>query len=210
MATRLLRYVSIGLAASLAGIAWADAIYMHSAQDGSISFHSLPTVPRYAAYSDRERMDRRRRSRLPGSGESCNDTLCDKSRLDRLINDVAHVYGIDSALLHAIVTVESRYNPIARGPGGAAGLMQLMPDTAKRYGVENVFDPEQNLRGGAKYLSELLERFGNDIRLAIAAYQAGELNVSRYRNSIPPFRTTIQYVSKVLDHYHKFRAGAGH
>jgi soluble lytic murein transglycosylase-like protein len=88
--------------------------------------------------------------------------------------------------------------------------MQLMPGTAKRYGVENVFDPEQNLRGGAKYLRDLLEKFGSDARLAIAAYQAGELNVIRYQNSIPPFRTTIEYVSKVLDYYHKFRAAAGH
>lgn len=208
MATKLLRYVSIGLAAAMVGIAWGDTIYLHSAQDGSISFRSMPTVPRYSAYSHPGRADRPR-SRSSESNESCTGPNCDKLHLDSLINDVAHVYGIDSALLQAVVTVESRYNPSARGPGGAAGLMQLMPETAKRYGVENVFDPEQNLRGGARYLRDLLEKFGSDIRLAIAAYQAGEMAVSRYQNSIPPFRTTIEYVSRVLDHYHKFRSTAG-
>lgn len=210
MATRILRYVSIGLAGTLVGIAWADTIYMQSAQDGSMVFRSMPTAPRYAASTNQDRVDRRRRTRIPESDDSCNGTLCDKSQLYTLINDIAHVYGIDSALLHAVVTVESRYNPSARGPNGAAGLMQLMPGTAKRYGVENVYDPEQNLRGGAKYLRDLLEKFGSDVRLAIAAYQAGEMTVSRYQNSIPPFRTTMEYVSKVLDYYHQFRAAAGH
>jgi len=210
MTTRLLRYVSIGLAASLVGFAWAETVYMQSAPDGSLSIHSMPTAPRYASYTNPDRADRRRRSRLPESNDSCHGILCDKSQLDALINDIAHIYGIESALLHAVVTVESRYNPSARGPNGAAGLMQLMPGTAKRYGVENVYDPEQNLRGGALYLRDLLEKFGSDVRLAIAAYQVGELTVSRYQNSIPPFRTTIEYVSKVLDYYHKFRAAAGH
>lgn len=209
MATRILRYVSIGLATTLVGFASADTIYMHTAHDGSISFKSMPTVPRYAAYNDADSADRRRRTRSLLPNRSCDGTLCDKSRLDSLINDIAQVYGIDSALLHAIVTVESRYNPSALGPGGAAGLMQLMPGTAKRYGVENVFDPEQNLHGGAKYLRDLLGKFGADIRLVIAAYQAGELNVIRHQNDIPPFATTVAYVAKVLSYYHQFRAAAG-
>lgn len=210
MATRLLRYVSIGLAAPLVGFAWADTIYMHTTQDGSIYFGSQPTAPRFAANTGSDHAPPRHRPRLTESPNSCNGALCDKSRLDGLINEIAHVYGLESALLHAVVSVESRYNPSARGPGGAAGLMQLMPGTAKRYGVENVFDPEQNLHGGAKYLRDLMEKFGSDIRLAIAAYQAGELTVSRYQNSIPPFRTTMDYVAKVLNYYHKFRASAGH
>lgn len=210
MTTRHLRYVSIGITATVAGFAWADTIYMQSASDGAISFHSFPATPRFGSYSNSDRLDRRRRQREKESGDPCSGILCDKSRFDQLINDVAQGYGIDSALLHAVITVESSYNPSARGPNGAAGLMQLMPGTAKRYGVVNAYDPEQNLRGGAKYLRDLLEMFGSDIRLAIAAYQAGENTVSRYQNTIPPFRATVEYVAKVLDYYHKFRAAAAH
>lgn len=212
MATRRmrLRYVSVGLTAAVAGVAWADTLYMHSTSDGSVYFASLPMVPRYAAYSSPERRDRRRRPRQVSSGHSCSAGPCDKSRFDRLISDIADGYGIESALLHAVIAVESSYNPNALSPSGAAGLMQLMPGTAKRYGVDNALDPEQNLRGGARYLRDLLQMFGSDISLAIAAYHAGEMSVARNQNRIPPFGATMDYVLKVLDYYQKFRSTVTH
>lgn len=133
-------------------------------------------------------------------------TLYSKDNLDRLIAEVAQGYGVESALMHAIVTVESRYNPRAQGPDGAAGLMQLMPGTAKLWGVKDVFDPEENLRGGARHLRYLLDKFENNLQLVIAAYHAGELAVIRAKNSVPPFRKNLEYVSLVLSHYHKYRA----
>lgn len=210
MATSVLRYVAIGSLSVSFGVALADSIYLRPAWDDTVSVGSLPTMQRYDAYAKSNAVTRHQGDVAFPVGEGiCRGATCDKAHFDSLINDVAQAYGVDSALLHAVVTVESRYNPSARGPNGAAGLMQLMPGTARRYGVTNVFDPEQNLRGGARYLRDLLEKFGSDVSLAVAAYQAGELNVLRYKNSVPPFRTTMDYVSKVLGYYNRFRAAAG-
>jgi len=115
--------------------------------------------------------------------------------------------NVDAALIHAVIFVESQYNPAARSRAGALGLMQLMPDTAKRYGVKNVLDPEQNIRAGAAYLRDLLALFGNDLNLVLAAYNAGEEAVAKYGNRIPPYRETAAYVPRVLSQYRKLRAG---
>lgn len=208
MPMRRLRPWLLGIAAATPGFAaQADSIYMLSRADGSIYFGRQAGSPRYAERA------RAVAKRLPvGSGlygfarHGCSDSGCDASRFDQLIDEVATGYGLESALLHAVVAVESRYDPRALSPMGAAGLMQLMPGTARRYGVEDVLDPEQNLRGGARYLRDLLARFGSDIRLALAAYHVGEGNVIRYRNSVPPFQATIDYVFKVVEHYQHFKA----
>ena len=126
-------------------------------------------------------------------------------RFTELIDQVAAQYGIEAALLHAVITVESGYNPAARSRRGAAGLMQLMPDTAKRFGVSNVFDPAENVRGGAQYLVELLKLFNNDLRLALAAYNAGEKAVIKYRKRIPPYPETVAYVPRIVDYYQRYR-----
>ena len=122
-----------------------------------------------------------------------------------LIAQVAQEQQIEPALLHAVVTVESAYNPGARSPKGATGLMQLMPDTAKRYGVTDRTDPLQNLRGGARYLRDLMALFDNNLRLVIAAYNAGEGAVMRSGNAIPPYAETRAYVPRVLRHYEGYR-----
>ena len=109
---------------------------------------------------------------------------------------VAQEEGIDPALLSSVVMAESGGNPMAKSPKGASGLMQLMPATAQELGVTDVFDPEQNLRGGAKYLRQQLERFG-DPSLALAAYNAGPANVDKYQG-IPPFEETQNYIAKIL------------
>jgi len=113
--------------------------------------------------------------------------------------------SVDPALIHAVISVESGYNPSARSSAGAVGLMQLMPGTAKRYGVKNRLDPAQNIYGGARYLRDLKILFGDNLQLVLAAYNAGEVAVMKYGRRIPPFRETVAYVPKVLGTYRKFR-----
>lgn len=120
-----------------------------------------------------------------------------------MINAAASKYGLDSALLHAVIRAESGYNPVAVSPKGAVGLMQLMPGTAARYGVGNRHDPGANIEGGARYLSDLISLFGSNLTLAVAAYNAGENAVIRHGNKIPPYPETQQYVTRVLGHYHR-------
>jgi soluble lytic murein transglycosylase-like protein len=105
---------------------------------------------------------------------------------------------VDARLLHAVIAVESGYNPQAISAKGAIGLMQLMPDTAKRYGISDARDPSQNLQAGARYLRDLLKLFNNDISLTLAAYNAGENAVLRNGSRIPAYRETVAYVPKVL------------
>lgn len=114
--------------------------------------------------------------------------------------------GVESALLHAVIMTESNYNPKAISPKGATGLMQLMPFTARRFGVYNINDPGQNIQGGARYLAYLLGIFNNDFKLAIAAYNAGENAVIRHGNQVPPYRETVNYVSKVMGIYKRLRS----
>jgi soluble lytic murein transglycosylase-like protein len=122
-----------------------------------------------------------------------------------VVKHAAERYGIEAALLHAVIAVESAYNARARSSRGAAGLMQLMPETARRYGVADVYDPAENVRAGALYLRDLLKLFGNDLRLALAAYNAGEAAVIKYGNRIPPYRETAAYVPLVVGNYQKNR-----
>jgi len=123
-----------------------------------------------------------------------------------LIQDVATSTRLDPALLHAVIETESAYNPNAVSPKGAVGLMQLMPATAKRFGVTDRSDAASNVYGGATYLRHLLELFDNDLKLALASYNAGENAVKRYNNQIPPYRETRNYVKKVMRLYRAYQA----
>lgn len=116
----------------------------------------------------------------------------------------AQAHQLDPRLLHAVIETESGYNPRAVSPKGAVGLMQLMPATAKRFGVDDAFDIKQNIRAGARYLAELIKRF-SDVRLALAAYNAGEGAVERHGRRIPPYAETQNYVPKVLRRYESLR-----
>jgi soluble lytic murein transglycosylase-like protein len=108
---------------------------------------------------------------------------------------------VDPKLILAVMATESAYNPGARSPKGAQGLMQLLPKTASRYGVSNAYDPWQSILGGARHLADLLQTYDQDVTLALAAYNAGEQAVERYGRRIPPYRETIAYVPRVLAHY---------
>lgn len=119
-----------------------------------------------------------------------------KTRHDTLVATYAEQYQVEEALVRAVIHAESAFNASAVSHAGAAGLMQLMPLTAKRYGVTDRFDPAQNVQGGVRYLKALLDKY-QDTRLALAAYNAGETAVARY-NGIPPYKETRNYVKKVI------------
>src|SRR5450830_29094 len=121
------------------------------------------------------------------------------------VTSAARQTSIEPALLHAVIRVESNYNPNALSPQGARGLMQLMPSTAKRFNVHNAYDPKQNILAGAQYLRELQTLFNGNIQLVLAAYNAGPNAVAKYGFKIPPYLETRLYVPKVLNVYQQLR-----
>ncbi len=125
--------------------------------------------------------------------------------ISHLVDQTASRFEVDPQLVHAIIQVESEYNPKAISRKGAMGLMQLIPSTAMRFGVENPFDPKQNIEGGVNYLKYLLDLFGGDLALSLAAYNAGEHSVMRF-GGVPSFAETKHYVRKVTDLY---QSGSG-
>jgi soluble lytic murein transglycosylase-like protein len=116
---------------------------------------------------------------------------------DGLIAEHSSMNGVRTDLVRAVIQVESGFNPNARSPKGALGLMQLMPGTAREFGVRNAFNPAENIRAGVAYLRRLLDRYANNEVLALAAYNAGPTAVDRYGENVPPYRETQNYVSKI-------------
>lgn len=130
----------------------------------------------------------------------------DKSAFDDAIKLAAARYDVSEALIKAVIAVESNFNPSAVSPKGAMGLMQLMPGTASDYGVDDAFDPVSNIMGGTHFLSDLMNRFKEDLELVLAAYNAGPGAVERFNYSIPPYPETQNYVDLVIKFYNKLRA----
>ncbi|MBF0414819.1 MAG: lytic transglycosylase domain-containing protein [Magnetococcales bacterium] len=122
-----------------------------------------------------------------------------------IIREASKRTGINDALLKAVIRAESSFNPLAVSRKGAVGLMQLMPDTAKRYGVRNRLDPNANIHGGAQFLKDLMYQFDNNLTLSLAAYNAGEGAVRKHGNTVPPYQETRRYVAKVLHFYNQYR-----
>ena len=183
--------------AFVAGTASAN-IYSFRDENGVTHFSNLP------------HLDKRYKLvyRIPVSGQyrpnawSANGpSAVDISRLVPIINDMARAHGVDAKLIHAVIRAESGYNANALSPKGAVGLMQLIPATAQRYGVQDSYDPAQNLAGGVRYLRDLLTMFNGNLELAIAGYNAGENAVVRAGNRIPPYPETMAYVPKVMGFY---------
>ena len=190
----------------LCGSGWAD-IYAYTAPDGAVSLSNVPGDARYSVLIAAPQSPDG--SATPGRAPTPAPGPAGETRYAAVVEEVSRTYGLDSALLHAVIAVESSYNPRAVSNKGAAGLMQLMPGTARRYGVADAFDPLQNVSGGAQYLRDLLELFDSDVSLALAAFNAGENAVIRHGRRIPPYRETLRYVPKVLDHYRRYRAASG-
>ena len=128
-----------------------------------------------------------------------------QKKYDPTIRSVARIYKLPHTLLHAVITAESYYNPDAVSKAGAVGLMQLMPGTAKQYGVSNRLDPKQSIYGGTRYLRYLAKLFNNDLTLMLAAYNAGEGAVKKYGNKVPPYKETQNYVKKVKKYFKKYQ-----
>jgi len=194
--------VAVALAAPAA--VHAD-IYRYVDENGGVHFTNLPTDSRYKLYLTTTKEPDAVSSALVSRGVRYYPSAARK-RYQSHILEAARAYQLEPALIHAVISAESGYNPLARSAKGARGLMQLMPDTAKRYGVVNPLDPQQNIYGGAAYLRDLLRLFGNDLKLALAAYNAGEGTVIEYGNRIPPYLETTQYVPKVLSYYKRYKA----
>jgi soluble lytic murein transglycosylase-like protein len=130
-----------------------------------------------------------------------------RTRFDPLIERYAAAYNVDPVLVRAVIQVESDFNPRCVSNKGARGLMQLIPETARRYGVRSIFDPDENIRGGVHYLADLMSMFNNDLHRALAAYNAGEGAVNRY-GGVPPYEETMTYVKRALSVYYGRPYGA--
>ena len=185
------------LAASAA--AAHSQIYTYVDADGLRHYTDVPDNNRYRLLilSPRERT---------ASGDRYDAMLLAKAgRYDSIIERAATAASVEPNLLRAVIVVESGFNSRAVSKRGAMGLMQLMPATATRFGVSNPYDPLQNVHAGARYLKFLIDRFGQDVRLALAAYNAGEDAVDRNGGQIPPFSETMAYVPRVMKIYQMLR-----
>ena len=190
---------------SLVPSAWAD-IYSYTDGRGIAHFSNVPDNKRYRVVVAAQRNDPSA-AMTPGQVQrKMADQRAERVRYSPLVDTAARTYRVDAALLHAVIAAESGYNATAVSNKGAVGLMQLMPATARRFGVSNSFDPEQNIRGGTRYLSYLLQLFGNNLELAVAAYNAGEEAVIQHGYSIPPYRETLGYVPKVMKLHRSYQA----
>ncbi len=177
----------VGLALCLGGAVSADAqIYGYTNEKGVLILSNIPTDSRMNLIAD-------------GTPEQAGRVWRYNGQYDALIMRAARQSGLDHALVKAVIAVESAFNRFARSHKGAQGLMQLMPATARRYGVVNPYDPWQNISGGTRHLRDLMDEF-NDVRLSLAAYNAGATPVRRLKK-LPPYRETQDYVKKVLAVY---------
>ena len=180
----------MGAALSHAG----QPLYRYTDSQGTVHFTNVPNDRKFhrVFLTDRglvrDGLGRLRVGRVP-----------DYQGYDRLIQRAANAYSVDPALVKAVIAAESNFDPAATSHKGAQGLMQLMPKTARGLGVSNPYSAQDNVLGGARYLREMLDRYG-DMRRALAAYNAGPRAVDRY-HGVPPYAETQQYVSRVLHYY---------
>lgn len=177
-------------------------IYAYVDQHGTTHYSNVPTDGRYLVIL-RAPPEAVADTAPPGAAKRA-DWHERAASYAGLIDRAARRHALQPALLRAIIAVESAFDPHAVSRAGAQGLMQLLPKTALRYGVGDAFDPEQNVRGGARYVADLLRRYGNNLELALAAYNAGEDAIERHGRQIPPFRETQAYVPAVLRLYREF------
>ena len=208
MARRNLSLIAGALAVSaLAQPALAD-IYMFKDEKGVVHFTNIPSNDK------RSRLVRKEETTSAATrAAGMPQVLLPREEVIRrfapLIESASRTHGVDVALVHAVISAESGYNPMAVSKAGARGIMQLMPDTASRFGVRDIMDPVENIQGGVKYLRELMTLFNGNMELAVAAYNAGENAVIRHGHRIPPYAETIHYVPKVLGFYRKFQLRKG-
>jgi soluble lytic murein transglycosylase-like protein len=173
-------------------------IYRYVDERGVIHFTNCPRDPKFKLYIRESKED------VGDENHSSLSYIKNTNQYDSLISEFSKKYQVDFALIKAMIRAESAFNPFAVSRKGAKGLMQLMPETASRMNVSNTFNPRENIEGGVRYFKYLLSLFNNDLRLSLAAYNAGENVVGELR-SIPPYRETVDYVKKVLSYYQSYR-----
>jgi soluble lytic murein transglycosylase-like protein len=183
----------------LPGIARSD-IYKYEDEEGVLHFTDAPASKKFKIFMRDIEKDKRLRTNFGFARAARNP-----AEFDSIINACALEYGVDRALVKAVIHAESGYNPKALSNKGAAGLMQLMPGTAHDLKVADSFNPSDNIRGGVRYLRFLLDTFKGNVSLALAAYNAGLAKVAKY-GGIPPYEETRNYVSKVLSYQRNYAA----
>lgn len=204
--------LSVLLILSVVSLSIAEPLYVIKASSGALTFttrkptgarqYSIfrPAVPRFSRIIYRAALN------TSGSGMRSFSRVRSpvKSSYDELIRQTAHAHQVEPALVKAVIHAESSFNPYARSRKGAMGLMQLMPATARRFGIQNAYHPGDNIQGGVRYLSMLINRYDGNLRLALAAYNAGEYIVDDL-GEIPPYRETQNYVKRVLSLFKAYK-----
>lgn len=186
---RYLAYAVVVMMAITTPVVLPDTLaYGYASPTGLVNLTNVPTDARVPA-------GRRQARYHIGVGDL---------ELEQAVRRAAQQHRVQPALLLAVMRAESSFNPTAISKAGAVGLMQLIPETAIRHGVRNLYDANENITGGAKHLRYLLDRFHGNVRLAVAAYNAGERKVDRY-GQIPPYKETQDYVKKVLVYYRSYK-----
>lgn len=194
------------MALGFSSFASAD-IYALVEEDGSVKLSNVPDDPRYKLYMRESNESRTRIQVKLREGLARENAALMNLRYQEQILAAAKQHNIDPALVHAVIQVESNYNARALSPKGAVGLMQVMPATGERYGVnaKDLSKPLHNIRAGTRYLADLLKMFSGDVKLALAGYNAGEGAVLKYGKRIPPYRETQAYVPRVLAFYEQWK-----
>lgn len=196
MIRRKLQLLVSALALAAVAQPCAADIFMMKDENGVVHFTNIPTGDK------RYKLVRKEAGTPPltaaaGMPQYALPTEEMIRRYSAMVESASRTHGVEPALVHAVISAESGYNPYAVSRTGARGIMQLMPDTARRYSVQNIMDPSENIHAGVKYLRDLLVMFAGNKELALAAYNAGENAVALY-GGIPPYRETVGYVKKVL------------
>lgn len=180
----------------------AAEIYMYRDGRGRLHFSNAPADPGYQRYAPRQAGFPT--MRFYGRRDTAS-TRARREALEPIISEIAERHRVDPALVKAVIRTESNFISYARSPKGALGLMQLMPATARRHNVWQVFDARENIEGGVRHLRLLLDRYDGNVRYALAAYNAGDGAVSRY-GGVPPFPETRDYLQRVLAYREQYRA----
>lgn len=196
---------------TLATVSHAGSMYIYESKTGqalltnvskpSGNFDKFNKKVKETYYKDSNNYQSNANSSSNNYGSSAASSSGSRNSYDAYIRASAARHGIDAGLMKAMMHTESAFNPNARSPVGAQGLMQLMPATASRFKVSNPWNPADNIEGSAKYIAWLMKRFNNNVEFAVAGYNAGEGNVDKY-NGIPPFKETRNYVKSVMSRYH--------